>query len=79
MAIEMSNSTDTITSETPILIDETSSFIAFIGAIICAFLGSIPNFLTIVVISKRQSVRQHSLSPLLFLQGMQFNTQQFET
>ena len=69
MAIEMSNSTDTITNETPILIDETSSFIAFIGAIICAFLGSIPNFLTIVVISKRQSVRQHSLSPLLFLQG----------
>ena len=79
MTIEINNSTNTLSSETPILIDETSSFIAFIGAIICAFLGSVPNFLTIVVISKRQSVRQHSLSPLLFLQGVQFNTQQFET
>ena len=53
-----------------IIINADLSNIAFGGAIVCSILGTIVNFITMVVILKRPSVKKHSTSPLLFFQAM---------
>ena len=61
---------ESTTEATKIIIDEISSAIAIAGAIICSILGLIANSLTLLVVIKRQNVRQHSTTPLLFFQAV---------
>jgi hypothetical protein len=50
---------------TKVFIDETSSQVAAWAAVPCSFLGVIGNCLTVYVLLKKKSLRQHSTTPFL--------------
>ena len=50
--------------------DKDLSNLACFGASLCAIIGTTVNALSMFVIARRKVVRNHSLSPLLFLQAM---------
>ena len=57
-------------TEEGLIFNQSLSYFACAGAIICALIGTSVNFTTIFVISKRPAVRGHSTSPLLFNQAV---------
>jgi hypothetical protein len=50
---------------TKVIIDETSSQVAAWAAVLCSVLGVIGNCLTVYVLLKKKSLRQHSTTPFL--------------
>ena len=56
-----------MTNETAIEIDQISSLVGGIGAILCGIIGVVSNGLIMWVILKRSKIRAHLTSPLLFL------------